>query len=141
MKCYVAHPHKLRGTNEQKRLFYAVKARGYELVNPFAFESEKNGSQYYDDANYEHARLIVEYDFNLIKECDVLVAYCPKDMPTWGTSMEIAKAREWGKRVIVISDLPHPFLWFMSDEFYANFDDFRDRKEWRREGVGVKFEY
>ena len=141
MKAYAAHPHKLRGTNEQKRLFYAIKARGYELINPFAYEVEKNGSEYYDNANYAHARTIVEFDLDLISKCDVVIAYCPRKMPTWGTSMEIVRAKDMGKRVIVISDLPHPFLWFFADEFYEDLDKFRDGIEWNRNGVGKKYGY
>lgn len=141
VKAYIAHPHKIRGTNEQRRLFYAAKVRGYEIVNPFAFEAEKYGREYYNGANYEHARTIVEFDIDLISKCKVIIAYCPSSCPTWGTPMEVVEARHMGKHVIVISDLPHPFLWWYSDEFYPSLDAFREGKQWERGGVEGTFEY
>jgi nucleoside 2-deoxyribosyltransferase len=74
----------------------------------------------------ESYREIVELDKLDVRQCDVVLANCPK--PSVGTSMEILYAWEMGKVIAVIAEgTISPWLRYHSTKIFTNI---RDAVEW-----------
>lgn len=63
-----------------------------------------------DEVNEADLTSIVERDLNLMSTADMVVAYLPK--PSFGTAVEVIKARELGKKVFIFNEgeMPIPIF-------------------------------
>ena len=146
-KIYFAHSVKWWKTKREERIIEILESRGFEVVNPFASEREVNekykAEQYYAKPSLPYANDITDKDYSLVKSCDELFAWFPKDTTVIGTPIEMMKAIEWKKKVSVLYCKPHPFLW--SDllgvhVFYLGYDNFKNNiifheREYRNDNI------
>lgn len=75
---------------------------GFEFVDPM--DRDYRGRELDDGVAAE----IVDGDKADISTCGVVLAMCPR--PSFGTAMEVLYAWERGKRVLVVSERPSPWL-------------------------------
>jgi len=69
--------------------------------------------------------MLVESDLENLKSADAIIAFMPN--ASIGTAMEIAYARMWSKKVVVITSLKtfyHPWLWYHADRVIWSDDPF-----------------
>ena len=77
-----------------------------------------------DAVTKEEAEAIVNRDLELLRDVDVVVAYLPK--PSFGTAVEITKAKDLGKRIFVFNEGEGPipiFARYYADGVFKSFDD------------------
>jgi len=88
-------------------------------------------SENYDDADistYNKLKRIEAQDMLDIKNSKVILADLRDSMPgkKWGTVMEVAKAKEWGKVIIVLVDpgqFKHPFIYTYATEVHYDLQE------------------
>lgn len=77
-----------------------------------------------DTVTKKEAEAIVNRDLELLKGADVVVAYLPK--PSFGTAVEITKASDLGKRILVFNEGESPipiFARHYADGVFKSFDE------------------
>jgi len=102
LRCYLAHPFELLGSEEEKRLIRILKERRLEIINPFEKQTEKDRKNYTDTDNYgviyyKKARDIWIEDLSTIKKVNLFVCYLPRGIVSIGTAAELMFALEWQK--------------------------------------------
>lgn len=127
-KIYFAHPLVTWGTVVEKQIESVLRDRGYKVYNPFDNErkllDKYNILSYYDNPTKEIASEIYKSDLNLVKKCDELFAWYPRDHIPIGTSIEVGWADCMKKPVTVIETQKHPFLLSISDKYYLGLKKF-----------------
>lgn len=114
MKIYLAHPGK--HMSEGKVLESTLVTAGYEVINPFDYDSYAQALTELWDKHPKVrkkkgvAELVVEKDLDSINNCDIVVAYVIE--PSIGTSMEIKYAYSIGKSVFILSNEVSPWLMY-----------------------------
>jgi hypothetical protein len=81
-----------------------------------------------DMSTYNRLKRIEAQDMLDIKASKVIFADLRDSMPgkKWGTVIEVAKAKEWGKVVIALVDrgqFKHPFIYAYATEVHHNIED------------------
>lgn len=69
--------------------------------------------------------MLVESDQSNLREADAIIAFMPN--ASIGTAMEIAYARMWHKKVVVVTSIKtfyHPWLWYHADRVIWSDDPF-----------------
>lgn len=92
-----------------------------EIVDPFLNEKttcmEYDCKGYYDGCNPLLGIRLWENDFQMVEECEGLLAYIPSKEMVMGTIAEIEYARNLGKKIFIISEINHPYLdWLETSE-------------------------
>jgi nucleoside 2-deoxyribosyltransferase len=102
------------------------------LLNPF-FDSDRDDIEDIDkglttrwELPYENCVNLVAKDKGNIDKCDALVAIIEK--PSIGTTLEIAYAKQQGKKVIVVSEVysEHPWIRVYADYTFSSLQSFKD---------------
>jgi len=148
-RIYFAHPFPLRDTDLELRVMEAIEEKGYDVYDPFTQESDlesKYGGRYYDLPTKAFAEEIVKTDLAKVEELDGVIAFLPiewlkENAPgymTIGTPMEIKHAYERGKKVIIISERPNPFLVCHCNEYYLTIEDFENGEKLSLDGRSFK---
>jgi nucleoside 2-deoxyribosyltransferase len=77
-----------------------------------------------DSVTKKEAEAIVNRDLELLRGVDVVVAYLPK--PSFGTAIEITKAKDLGKKIFVFNENEGPipiFARHYADGAFKSFDE------------------
>jgi hypothetical protein len=127
---YFAHPQETMGSKRERQIVSILESRGYEVINPFEKEEalvEKYGvKNYYEKPTEEFAIEITVGDYYLVEICDEYFGWFPEKTPAIGTSLELARAERFDKKITAIYNKPHPFLWKHCDVLYLGFKEFVD---------------
>lgn len=130
---YFAHPFDKWRSKREEMIERILTEMGYEVINPFKEEdklNEKYGvDNYYENPTIEFAKDIVDKDRIMVENCDEYFGWFPKDVTMIGTPLELAWARQMGKKITVLCYKPQPFLWVFSHQFYLGYDNFVNGKE------------
>lgn len=103
-----------------------------DLLNPF-YDTDRDDIHDIDSGKttrwelpYQNCVNLVSKDKRNIDRCDALVAIIEK--PSIGTTLEIAYAKQYGKKVIVISEVyyQHPWIRVYADYTFKNIDEFKN---------------
>lgn len=109
-KIYLAHPKSRR--KEIKKFERKLKKAGFEVVNAFDLNPwEKAWEQAKETQKNMRivAMKLVDFDLDLIEECDILIAFYP-EVHGQATDIEIYHAAaNRGMNVFVLTTLVHPF--------------------------------
>lgn len=132
---YFAHPYQTWKSEEEGRIERKLTDLGYIVYNAFnQIEEgfiEKYGGEYYSNPSKEFAEEIVNGDFLLLDKSDEYFGWFPKGHMCIGSSIELQYAYAQKKKISVICESPHPFLYTMSDKFYKTISDFENGREFR----------
>lgn len=66
---------------------------------------------------------VMGVDFNVVRTCDMMLAYLPSHIPTLGTIREIERARSLDKRVVVISNWAGGSAFSVDLEVYTTLEE------------------
>lgn len=134
MRCYFAHPFKLKDTPEKMEILKELLSRQLIVIDPFRDEQEIlddfGVDTYWGNENWELARRIWTKDLGQISSCRIFVAWIPS-YNVIGTAMEVAYAYEHNKFIQIISPLRHPSFAVYADQFFESIPEFIRRNEYR----------
>lgn len=151
LKCYFAHPHKAKDTQEAKRIIDILKSRKVKVVNPFDGEDEickKYGVEtYYPSTPYKLGREFWIKDLRQLDNCNMALFWLPKEYTPKGCFAELQHAIEYQNRKIrrytalkmengyfiqIITEFRHPIIaWALcyNNQLYDNIDDFERHRQ------------
>ena len=138
MRCYFAHPFKLRDSSEKMDILKELLSRLLIVTDPFRDEekilTEFGVDSYWGNEYWELARKIWTKDLGQISDCRYLLAWVPNYETALGTMAEIAHAYEHNKFIMIISPILHPCFSVYADQFFVTISDFINRREykWKR---------
>jgi len=108
------------GINDIKKFYADIKQAGFEILD----HVQVKGMDYSDIKDFRDnptlSKEIVDHDLDYVSKADVLVVIMNK--PSYGTAIEMEKAKSVGKTVILFAPEPIPSPWPInfSDHIVAN---------------------
>jgi nucleoside 2-deoxyribosyltransferase len=131
IRLYLAHNLNVRKKIRKLEL-QIEKECNIDLLNPF-YDTDRDDIEDIDkglttrwELPYENCVNLVAKDKGNIDKCDALVAIIEK--PSIGTTLEIAYAKQQGKKVIVVSEVysEHPWIRVYADYTFSSLQSFKD---------------
>ena len=111
------------GIEEIRKFYDDIHNAGFDILD----HVEGKDMDYSDIKDFRNKRTlskeIVDHDLNYVTKADVLVVIMNK--PSYGTAIEMAKAKEAGKTIILYSPEPIPTPWpiHFSDHVVSNYPE------------------
>jgi nucleoside 2-deoxyribosyltransferase len=97
------------GIEKIQKLYDLLKAKGFDTANHL-LEKGMDYSHINDFRDWpELSKGIVEHDLRHVDMADVLIVVA--NGPSYGTGMEMAVAKDAGKKIILLADDPMPTPW------------------------------
>lgn len=135
---YFAHSTSMMNTKKEQEIIEVLEKRGYMVINPFEKEDEicqKYGvKNYYEAPTKKFAEEIETKDWELVDKSAEYFGWfeCDFGIKTLiGTSIEMDRSYLMGKKITVIINILHPFVWNRANIIYLSYDDFiRDIRYW-----------
>lgn len=131
MRVYIAMPINTASGYKHDQMFQRVgeivRQQGLEPILPTDDVSPQTWNDMMHRYQFDECcRMLVESDLANLRQADALLAIIPN--ASVGTAMEIAYARLWGKRVVMVTSLQtfyHPWLWYHGHVIWST-DPFED---------------
>ena len=140
MKCYFAHPFKLRFSEEKKEIMEILKDRGIDVLDPFIDEEKINieygAKNYYDDAIKNRLKLgqkIWQHDLDRVLKCDMILVWQPH--ATTGCTVEMWEAFRNHKFIQIIAPNQHPVFAYIlktgRNQQFRRIEEFKKLQKWK----------
>lgn len=108
------------GVYDIQKLYKYIQNAGFEVLDHI----KEKGMDYSDIKDFRDkkklSKEIIEHDLNYVTKADVLVVIMNK--PSYGTAIEMVKAKEAGKTIVLFSprSIPTPWPIYFSDYVVSN---------------------
>ena len=149
LRVYFAHPSKMIGSDDEKRIIQILKDRKLDVINPFDEEAsiriQINLKTWKDTMPKDFARKLWVNDLAFINTSDIIVAWFPL-YEAIGTAAEVQHALDLQKKyyytrknykskgllIQIISKIRHPLFAYAlqhGNQLYDTIDDFERFKQ------------